>query len=58
MAGFGYGLITSEQTIPDTAFRLILKILFLLFIFYADRKLHWFDEVKRDDVARFNAKGK
>ena len=54
MAGFGYGLITSEQTVPDTVFNLALKILFFLFILYADKKLHWFDEVKYDDVALFN----
>ena len=58
MAGFGYGLITSEQTVPDTVFRLILKILFFLFILYANKKLHWFDEVKCDDVARFNSRRK
>jgi membrane protease YdiL (CAAX protease family) len=56
MAGFGYGLITADQTVPDTVFNLVLKTLFFLFILYADRKLHWFDEVKRDDVARFNSK--
>ena len=56
MAGFGYGLITSEQTVPDTVFRLILKILFFLFILYANKKLHWFDEVKCDDVTRFNSR--
>ena len=58
MAGFGYGLITAEQTIPDTVFRLILKMLFFLFILYADKKLHWFDEVKYDDVVRFNSRRK
>ena len=58
MAGFGFGLITAEQTVPDTAFRLILKILFFLFILFAARKLHWFDEVKCDDAARFNAQRK
>ena len=58
MAGFGYGLITSEQTVPETVFRLVLKVLFFLFILYADRKLHWFDDVKRDDVAQFNARRK
>ena len=57
MAGFGYGLITAEQTVPDTIFNLVLKTLFFLFIIYADKKLHWFDEVKYDDVERFNLKG-
>ena len=56
MAGFGYGSITAEQTIPDTVFNLVLKALFFLFILYANKKLHWFDEVKYDDVERFNSK--
>lgn len=55
MAGFGYGLITAEQTIPSSAFHLICKIVFFLFILYADKKLHWFDKVRYDDVEKFNA---
>ena len=58
MAGFGFGLITAEQTIPGVALNLALKIAFFLFILYAAKKLHWFDAVKRDDVERFNAKRK
>ena len=27
-----------------------------LFILFADRKLHWFDEVKKDDVEQFNSR--
>jgi len=56
MAGLGYGLITSEQNVPSIAVNLILKILFFAFIIFANKKLHWFREVKRDDVAEFNAK--
>ena len=56
MAGFGVGSITSEQTIRDQVINIITKLVFFLFILFADRKLHWFDEVKRDDVAPFNAK--
>ncbi|MBO5556018.1 MAG: CPBP family intramembrane metalloprotease [Oscillospiraceae bacterium] len=58
MAGFGFGAITSEQTVRDIAIELVAKVLFFLFILYAGRKLHWFDEVKCDDVARFNEKKK
>ena len=56
MAGIGYGSITAEQTIPDIVFNISFKILFFLFILFADKKLNWFDKVKSDDVARFNAK--
>ena len=58
MAGIGYGFISSQQTVPETVFNLTLKVLFFLFILYADRKLHWFDEVKYDDVAQFNSQRK
>ena len=58
MAGFGFGLITSEQTVPGTLFNLFFKVLFIAFLFYADRKLHWFDKVKYDDVTAFNEKQK
>ena len=56
MAGFGFGSITAQQTVFDSIFDLFLKLLFLLFILYADRKLHWFEEVKYDDVTAFNEK--
>ena len=44
MAGLGFGSISSEQTVPDIAVNIIFKILFFVFIIYADRKLHWFDK--------------
>ena len=56
MAGFGFGKITAEQTIPSAAFNLGFKLLFFLFILYASKKLHWFDEVQKDDITDFNAK--
>ncbi|MCR5095552.1 MAG: hypothetical protein K6A70_02290 [Erysipelotrichaceae bacterium] len=40
------------QTAAALLFNLVLKALFCLFIFYAQRKLRWFD-----DVMKFNAKG-
>lgn len=56
MAGFGFGKITAEQTVPSIAFNLGLKVLFFLFILYAGKKLHWFDELQKDDVTEYNAK--
>lgn len=56
MAGFGFGLITAEQTVADSVFNLVLKVLFLLFVFYASKTLHWFDGVKRDDISDFNSR--
>ena len=58
MVGFGFGSLTGEQTVPSMLFNLTLKILCFLFLLYADKKLHWFDEVRYDDVERFNARTK
>ena len=58
MCGIGFGSITAEQTIPSVAFNLFFKLLFFAAILYADRKLHWFDQVQADDVSAFNNKGK
>ncbi len=56
MTGFGFGAISSEQTIPSVVLNLAHKVLFLLFILYASKKWHWFDETKRDDATEWNAK--
>ena len=56
MAGFAFGSITAEQTIPDVIRNLFFKIVFAAFIIFADKKLHWIDEVKKDDVTAFNMK--
>ncbi|MBO7698521.1 MAG: CPBP family intramembrane metalloprotease [Erysipelotrichaceae bacterium] len=58
MAGFGFGSLTSEQSVSGVLFNETLKLLFLLFILYADRKLHWFDELRYDDITSFNEKTK
>ena len=58
MAGFAFGSITAEQTVPDVVRNLFFKIVFAAFIIFAEKKLHWFDDVKYDDVAAFNAKYK
>ena len=56
MGGLGFGILTAEQSVSSTLFNAILKLLFLAFIIYADKKLHWFDEVQRDDIEPFNEK--
>ena len=56
MGGIGFGELTAEQTLSSTLIILILKLLFLAFILYADKKLHWFDEMQYDDIEPFNAK--
>ena len=56
MAGFGYGSLTAEQTVSSPLFNVTFKFLFLVFMIYAGKKLHWFDKVQFDDVEPFNAK--
>lgn len=56
LAGFGFGSITSEETIAGLMLDVCTKAAFFLFILIADKKLHWFDTVKYDDVEKFNAK--
>ena len=56
MAGFGFGSISSGATVKGAIVNRIPEILFFLFILFADRKLHWFDDVKKDDVEQFNSR--
>lgn len=58
MAGFGFGVITSETTVASVVINITFKTLFLLFLIFADKKLHWFDDVQRDDVVLWNAEHK
>ena len=58
MAGLGFGKLTSEQSAGGLFINLFFKLAFFLFILYATKKLHWFDEVKKDDVTEFNEKSK
>ncbi len=56
IVGIGFGAITAEQTVPSIAVNIFFNILFLAFIVLADKKFHWFDEVKYDDVEQFNSR--
>lgn len=56
LAGFGFGSVASQQTVSELLVESLIKVAFFLFILIAARKLHWFDEVKYDDVAVFNAR--
>lgn len=58
LAGFGFGEITADETISGLVLDCCTKVVFFLFILFADRKLHWFDKVKYDDVAKFNGEEK
>ena len=54
--GFGFEGLTSNVQIGDLISDIIICGLYLAFIIFADKKLGWFNRIKRDDVAIFNAK--
>ena len=54
--GFGFEGLTSNVQIGDLISDIIICGLYLAFIIFADKKLGWFNRVKRDDAAIFNAK--
>lgn len=53
--GFGFSGISSQVQIGDLIADIIICGLYLAFIIFADKKLGWFNRVKKDDVAEFNA---
>ena len=44
------------MTVGSTVLSIVGKLLFLLFIIYANNKLHWFDHMQYDDVKQWNVK--
>lgn len=54
--GFGFEGLTSNVQIGDLISDIIICGLYLAFIIFADKKLGWFNRIKRDDAAIFNAK--
>ena len=55
-AGMGYGQITAQTTVSSMLWNVGLQLLFLIFVFYADKKLHLFNEVRLDDIEAFDAR--
>ncbi len=50
MAGFGFAEINSEANIPGMIVDALINIAYVIFLIVIDKKFHWFDEVKKDDV--------
>ena len=55
-SGLGWGAIKSEVDVRDIIVDVLVYVIYIGFIVYADKKLHWFDEVKKDDVEIYNKK--
>ena len=53
-SGLGWGAIKSEVDVRDIIVDILVYVVYIGFIVYADKKLHWFDEVKKDDVEIYN----
>ena len=56
MVGFGIGKLQKEVAVRDLVIDIVAFIIYIGFIIFVDKKYHWFDEVKKDDVAIFNEK--
>lgn len=56
MAGFGYAEIKTDADVPGLIVDTLINIAYVVFLFVIDKKFHWFDEVKKDDVAIYNEK--
>lgn len=56
LQGLGMTSISSEIAVSDLLLDACMGIAYVLIIFVLSRKTNWFDEVRKDDVARVNAK--
>lgn len=56
LSGFGIGGVKTNVEITDLISVVIFIGLYLAFIIFADKKLGWFNKIKKDDAAEFNAK--
>ena len=56
MAGFGYAEIKTDADVPGLIVDSLINIAYVVFLLVIDKKFHWFDEVKKDDVAIYNEK--
>ncbi|WP_316608668.1 type II CAAX endopeptidase family protein [uncultured Ruminococcus sp.] len=55
-AGFGFGAIRSQVDVFSMVMTVCCMGLYIGFLVFAKKKLGWFDKVKKDDAAQFNAK--
>ncbi len=55
-SGIGFGVIASETGWKDFAGTASAAVIFVLLVVLLDKKLHWYDRMKKDDVTPFNEK--
>lgn len=55
-AGFGFGAVKTEVDVLSLVIEVCCMALYIGFLLLAKKKLGWFDKIKKDDAALFNAK--
>ena len=55
-SGLGFGKIASETTWKDFSLTAAAAVIFIVLVVILDRKFHWYDRIKKDDVTPFNEK--
>ncbi len=56
LAGFGIDKVSKDTNISEVFVTLFINLIYIAILLFARKKLHWFDEVKKDDVTTFNEK--
>ena len=56
LAGFGINSISSTVSVKDVIVTSITNIVYIAALIFVQKKYHWFDEVKKDDITPFNEK--
>jgi membrane protease YdiL (CAAX protease family) len=56
LTGFGFGSVKTEVEVMDLIIVTVLCCVYLAFVIFADKKLGWFNRIKKDSAAEFNAK--
>ena len=55
-AGFGFGAVQTDVDVISMVVVICCMCLYIAFLVFAKKKLNWFDKIKKDDAAEFNAK--
>lgn len=56
LVGLNLSTIQSNVSLDSVIVSGVINIVYTLFILFADRKLHWFDDIRKDDVAKWNGR--
>jgi membrane protease YdiL (CAAX protease family) len=56
MQGLNVAVISSESTVQDLILESVCAAVFVLLMFTISKKTNWFNEIKKDDAAAWNAK--